>query len=219
MSTEIYFSNNHRDLCVEHGTGAGFQFEFSCSRCHDTWRSPFEPFRAGQMAGWLSRGVNAAWSIVGGAGQGVSNAADGLAGANYGSQRDAAFTRAIENAEGHFDRCPRCTDYVCARCWNAAQGLCLHCSPDTAAEAQAAQQRGLNDMVSQRSYDLGQQRGQGYDVNTPRQLVCPQCAAETRGGSFCQDCGHRLAQTASCSGCRQDVPERAAFCPSCGTRR
>ncbi|MFJ5178607.1 zinc ribbon domain-containing protein [Streptomyces griseoviridis] len=219
MSTEIYFSSNYRDLCVEHGTGAGFQFEFSCSRCQDTWRSPFEAFRAGQMAGWLSRGVNAAWSIVGGAGQGVTNAADGLAGASYGNQRDAAFTRAIENAEGHFHRCPRCTDYVCARCWNGAQGLCLRCSPDTAAEAQAAQQRGLNDRVSQRSYDLGQQRGQSYDVSTPRQLVCPNCSAETRGGAFCQDCGHRLAQSASCSGCRQDVPEGAAFCPSCGTRR
>ncbi|MFF4145457.1 hypothetical protein ACFY0A_29665 [Streptomyces sp. NPDC001698] len=56
MSTEIYFNNNHRDLCEQHGTGAGFQFEFYCSRCSDTWRSPFEPFRAGQMAGWLSRG-------------------------------------------------------------------------------------------------------------------------------------------------------------------
>ncbi|MFD4612997.1 MULTISPECIES: zinc ribbon domain-containing protein [unclassified Streptomyces] len=220
MSTEIYFSNNHRDLCQEHGTGAGFQFEFYCSRCSDTWRSPFEPFRAGQMAGWLSRGVNAAWSVIGGgAAQGVSNAADGLAGANYGTQRDAAFTRAIANAQGHFDRCPRCTAYVCARCWNPGLGLCLTCSPDTAAEAQAAQQRGLNDMVAQRAYDAGQQRGQDYDATTPRQLVCPQCRTETRGAAFCPSCGHRLAQTDNCSSCHQDLPDGAAFCPSCGTRR
>lgn len=43
-------------------------------------------------------------------------------------------------------RCPRCTSYVCARCWNQGQRLCLTCSPETAAEAQAAQQRGLNDL-------------------------------------------------------------------------
>ncbi|MFB6962986.1 zinc ribbon domain-containing protein [Streptomyces sp. NPDC057611] len=220
MSTEIYFNNNHRDLCEQHGTGAGFQFEFYCSRCSDTWRSPFEPFRAGQMAGWLSRGANAAWSVIGGgAARGVSDAADGLAGANYGTQRDAAFTRAIANAQGHFDRCPRCTAYVCGRCWNAGLGLCLTCSPDTAAEAQAAQQRGLNDMAAQRAYDAGQQRGQDYDVSTPRQLVCPQCRAETRGATFCPACGHRLAQTDSCSSCHQDLPDGAAFCPSCGTRR
>ncbi|WP_055491300.1 zinc ribbon domain-containing protein [Streptomyces sp. TP-A0356] len=219
MSTEIYFSSNYRDLCEQHGTGAGFQFEFSCSRCSDTWRSPFEPFRAGQMAGWLSRGVSAAWSLVGGAGRSVSDAADGLAGASFGTQRDAAFTRAIANAQGHFNRCPRCTAYVCARCWNPGQGLCLTCSPDTAAEAEAARQRGLNDMVTRRAYDEGGQRGGSYDVTAPRQLVCPHCRAETRGGAFCPSCGHRLAQTTSCSACRQDLPDGAAFCPACGTHR
>ncbi|OIK25064.1 double zinc ribbon domain-containing protein [Streptomyces malaysiense] len=219
MSNEIYFNSNHRDLCVEQGTGAGFQFEFSCARCYDTWRSPFEPFRAGQVAGWVSKGVNAVWSMIGGtATRGVSDAADGLAGASYGNQRDAAFSRAIGNAEHHFNRCPRCTGYVCARCWNAGQGLCLNCSPDTAAEAQAAQQRGLNDMVSQRAYDAGQQRGNAYDISTPRQLVCPQCRAETRGGAFCPGCGHHLAQSPACASCRTELPSGAAFCPSCGTR-
>ncbi|MER6125903.1 zinc ribbon domain-containing protein [Streptomyces sp. NPDC001795] len=171
------------------------------------------------MAGWLSRGVNAAWSLVGGAGRGVSDAADGLAGASFGTQRDAAFTRAISNAQGHFNRCPRCTAYVCSRCWNPGQGLCLHCSPDTAAEAQAAQQRGLNDSVTQRAYAAGQQQGGSYDATTPRQLVCPHCRAETRGGAFCPECGHQLAQTVSCSSCHQALPDGAAFCPACGTRR
>ncbi|MFF7143045.1 zinc ribbon domain-containing protein [Streptomyces sp. SID2888] len=219
MSEEIYFSNNYRDLSNQNGTGAGFQFEFSCSRCSDTWRSPFEPFRAGQMAGWLSRGVNAAWQVVGGAGRSVSDAAEGLAGASFGSQRDAAFTRAIATAQGHFQRCPRCTSYVCTRCWNPGQGLCLTCSPDTAAEAQAAQQRGLNDRVTQRAYDAGQQRGDSYDATTPRQLVCPHCRTETRGAAFCPACGHRLAQMENCSACHQELPDGAAFCPSCGARR
>ncbi|MEV6120806.1 zinc ribbon domain-containing protein [Streptomyces sp. NPDC052077] len=219
MSNEIHFSNNHRDLCVEHGTGAGFQFEFSCGRCYDTWRSPFEPFRAGQVAGWVSKGVGAAWSMFGnGATRGVSAAADGVAGASFGNQKDAAFSRAIENAEGHFNRCPRCTGYACGRCWNAGQGLCLTCSPDTAAEAQAAQRRGLNDMVTQRAYDAGQRDGATYDASARRQLVCPQCQTETRGGAFCHGCGHRLAQSTACGSCNGDLPAGAAFCPTCGTR-
>lgn len=167
MSAEIYFSNNYRDLCERQGTGAGFQFEFSCNRCADTWRSKFEAYTSGRMASWVGKGANAAWSVLGRATSGVTSAADGLAGAGYGNARDAAFQRAITNAEGHFNRCPRCTNYVCQRCWNADQGICLTCAPDTAAEALAAQQRGLNDMVAERAYSVGQQAGEQFDVNTP----------------------------------------------------
>ncbi|MBD0739907.1 zinc ribbon domain-containing protein [Streptomyces sp. CBMA29] len=219
MSSEIYFSNNYRDLCQEHGTGAGFQFEFSCRRCQDTWRSAFEPYTSGRVAGWLGKGVNAAYGMLGRGGYGMSSAADGLAGAGFGSARDKSFQRAITNAEGHFNRCPRCTDYVCNRCWNAAQGICLNCAPDTAAEALAAQQRGLNDMVSERAYTVGQQNGQAFDVTAPRQLVCPQCGTETRGAAFCSGCGHRVAQPDNCASCSAPIPEGAAFCPGCGARR
>ncbi|MFD8598932.1 zinc ribbon domain-containing protein [Kitasatospora sp. NPDC059646] len=218
--SEIHFSNNYRDLSEQHGTGAGFQFEFSCSRCYDNWRSPFEPFRTGQAASWINKGVSAAWSLLGGsASSGLTNAADGLAGASWGSGRDAAFARAVTNAEQHFHRCARCTHYVCARCWNAAQGLCLGCAPDTAAEALAAQQRGLNDAVTQNAYQHGQSRAQQFDVTAARQLVCPQCSAETHGTPFCPSCGFRLARPPQCTSCHADVPADSAFCPSCGTRR
>ncbi|GAA5021517.1 hypothetical protein GCM10025734_76840 [Kitasatospora paranensis] len=91
--------------------------------------------------------------------------------------------------------------------------------PDTAAEAVAAQQRGLNDMVAQQAYAHGQQAGQSFDVTAPRQLVCPQCRAETHGTPFCPGCGHRLAQEIACGGCHNPLPDGAAFCPTCGTRR
>ncbi|MFJ6214734.1 zinc ribbon domain-containing protein [Streptomyces sp. NPDC092296] len=219
MTSEIYFSSNHRDLCQQSGTGAGFQFEFSCSRCHDTWRSPFEPFTSGRVAGWVGKAASTAWGMLGRTGSSISTAVDGLAGAGWGSARDAAFQRAITNAETHFNRCGRCTDYVCGRCWNAAQGLCLHCAPDTAAEALAARQRGLNDRASERAYEVGQQRAQNFDVTSDRQLVCPQCRAETRGSAYCPDCGHHLAQQDQCGSCSAAVPDGAAFCPACGTRR
>ncbi|MFC9646634.1 zinc ribbon domain-containing protein [Streptomyces mirabilis] len=138
---------------------------------------------------------------------------------NYRDLCERNGTGAIGNAQGHFNRCARCTDYVCGRCWNAAQGLCLRCAPDTAAEAMAAQQRGLNDMASQRAYAAGQQAGQGYDPTRPRQLVCPHCRTETHGAGFCSGCGYQLAQSVQCSACSAVVPDGAAFCPGCGTRR
>ncbi|GAA2129507.1 hypothetical protein GCM10009760_00770 [Kitasatospora kazusensis] len=220
MSNEIYFSNNYRDMCEQYGTGAGFQFEFHCSRCSDTWRSPFEVFSAGRAASWVNKGVSAAWSMLSGnGGSTITNAADGLAGAAWGKSRDTAFERAIENAQGHFDRCARCTSYVCGKCWNAGLGLCFSCAPDTAAEAEAARRRGVNDMVGERAYAAGQQTGQGYDVSAPRQLVCPQCNHETHGAAFCGSCGFKLASPSACGSCQADVPEGSAFCPSCGTRR
>ncbi|MFF2963728.1 zinc ribbon domain-containing protein [Streptomyces sp. NPDC057963] len=219
MADEIYFSNNYNDLSQQHGTGAGFQFEFRCSRCSDTWRSPFEPFRSGQAASWIGKGANAAWSLLGGNAGTIRNAADGLAGATWGGARDTAFQRAIDNAQGHFNRCPRCTSHVCGQCWNVEQGLCLQCAPDTAAEAEAARRRGMNDFVADRSYAAGQIAGQGYDVGAPRQLVCPQCRTETRGGAFCPGCGHRLAQNPQCGSCSATVPQGAAFCPGCGSRQ
>src|SRR4029077_15836632 len=97
-------------MCERHGTGAGFQFEFYCGRCHDTWRSPFEAFRVGQAAGWINKGVSAAWNLIGGSSANVmSNAADGVVGASWGGARDTAFEKAIANAQQHFNRCGRCS--------------------------------------------------------------------------------------------------------------
>jgi hypothetical protein len=218
-SSEIHFSNNHRDLSEQYGTGAGFQFEFSCQRCNDTWRSPFQPYTSGRMAGWLDKAAGTAWGVLGRTGSEASTAINGLVGANWGPSRDAAFKRAIAEASGHFNRCARCTSHVCGSCWNAAQGLCLVCAPDTAAEVAAARQRGLNDVAAQRAYSVGETRAQAVDVESAQQLVCPECRAETHGSRFCPGCGHRLAAPDSCTGCQAELPPSAAFCPDCGTRR
>ena len=43
---------NFRDISTNPGAmGAGFQFEFICESCGDTWKSPFKPYRVGQAAG------------------------------------------------------------------------------------------------------------------------------------------------------------------------
>jgi hypothetical protein len=219
MSNEMHFSNNYRDMCEQHGTGAGFQFEFSCSRCHDTWRSAFQPYTSGRMAGWVDRAVGSAWGALGRAGSEASSALGGLVGANWGPAKDSAFQKAVADATIHFNRCARCTSYVCARCWNAAQGLCLGCAPDTAAEVAASQQRGLNDVASQRAYEVGGAQGSSFNVDQPQQLVCPQCRTETHGARFCPGCGHQLAQQDHCGSCNAQLPTGSAFCPDCGARR
>ncbi|GAA0432506.1 zinc ribbon domain-containing protein [Streptomyces luteireticuli] len=219
MGEEIYFGGNYRDLCEHSGTAAGFQFEFSCWRCHDTWRSSFEPYRSGRLASWLNKGIGAASGVLGRAVSEVSTAVGGLADSGWGTARDASFRRAIAAAEGHFNRCARCASYVCGRCWHPDQGLCFTCAPDTAGEQLAARQRGVNDAVTQRAYDEGQRQAEGHDVRTPRQLVCPHCRAEAHGGRFCPACGTELAQRTECGGCRAVLPEGAAFCPECGRRR
>ncbi|MEU5418228.1 zinc ribbon domain-containing protein, partial [Streptomyces sp. NPDC020667] len=94
MSTEIYFASNYRDLCEQYGTAAGFQFEFSCWRCHDTWRSPFEPYQSGRLASWLGRAIGMASGLLGRGGSGGSPAADGRAGGGGGRGRAAARPRA-----------------------------------------------------------------------------------------------------------------------------
>jgi hypothetical protein len=219
MDSEIHFSNNYRDLCETYGTKAGFQFEFSCQRCSDTWRSPFEGYTGARMAGWLQRGAGAASGMLGRIGGDLSSAADGLAGAGWGHAKDASLRRAVTAAQGHFQRCPRCTWHVCARCWNPQQGLCMHCLPDTAAEMAVARQRGLNDAVSDRGYAAGQQAGASVDADAPQQLVCPQCRTETHGAKFCPECGFKMAQQVQCRACPTMLEPGTKFCTECGERQ
>jgi len=218
-SSEIYFSNNYRDLCEQYGTGAGFQFEFSCHRCQDTWRSAFQPYAGGRVAGWLDKAAGTAWGALGRSTSEASQAISGMVGAHWGPAKDSAFQKAISEADGHFHRCARCTTHVCGSCWDAAQGLCLTCAPDTAAEVAAARQRGLNDAATQRAYAVGESRGGEVEVEREQQLVCPECRAETHGARFCPSCGHRLAAADACASCQAELPPGAAFCPDCGTRR
>ena len=58
MADTLWFSNDYHDMSVEWGQDAGFQFEFYCQRCRDTWRSAFDPYRAARAAGWIRRASN-----------------------------------------------------------------------------------------------------------------------------------------------------------------
>lgn len=215
--SSLWFSQNHRDLSQQSGDDAGFDFEFYCERCGDTWRSGYEKYALGRATGWLRRAGNMASGVASNVGFDVANAADGLAQSGWHRARDAAFQRAITKAEQHFHRCARCHHHVCARCWNTDRGLCLNCAPDVQAEVEEARAEGLVAAARANAYAVGEQQAQAVDVKTERQLVCPQCNAETHGGKFCPECGHKLAGPAECGSCGRAVPAGAKFCPECGT--
>jgi hypothetical protein len=209
---ELSFSKNYNDLSQQHGVSAGFQFDFSCERCGDTWRSEFVPYRSGQASGWLSKAAGMFGGVLGSAGSAV----DGLSQAGWGNAHDEALREAIEQAKVHFRRCAKCSDYICARCFNSASGLCRNCAPDAEVEIEAARAQGEAQSAAEQATLEGISRGKTRDVKRDRQLVCPDCGAETKGAKFCPECGRQLATKAACPACSAEVSPTARFCPECG---
>lgn len=214
--SDLHFSNNYHDLCEQNGTGAGFQFEFYCQCCNDTWRSPFEPYRSGQASGWVREAGGFLGSLLGNLGSEINNAADGLARAGWGVARDSAFKKAIGAAENHFHRCAHCHQYVCDRCWNNETGLCRGCAPDLAAEVQTARHAGVVQAATDNARAAGAGIGAKVDVMASNALVCPACHSETHGAKFCPQCGQNLGAKAQCKSCHSELPAASRFCPECG---
>ena len=148
----------------------------------------------------------------------ASTAAEGLAQAGYGKANDAAFAEAIEQAQHHFHRCARCTKFACDPCWNNSKGLCRTCAPDAEVEIDAARAEGEVQTAREAALAEGQQRGQKMDVKRDRQLVCPQCSAETHGAKFCPQCGVKLAVMSQCPKCSAEIAPGARFRPECGEK-
>ena len=212
---EFSFSDNYTDLSEESGARAGFQFEFTCERCGDAWRSEFVPFTAGQAAEWVGKAAGVFGGILGG----VSDVADGVSDKAYGVAHDKAFQEAIAQAKAHFHRCPKCTDYFCDKCWNAEAGLCLNDAPSAEVEIEAAFAAGKVQAAGEKAALHGVHEGKHMDVKERAQLVCPSCGAETGGAKFCPECGAKLSAKQFCTECGAEVPAGAKFCPECGTKK
>jgi hypothetical protein len=116
-----------------------------------------------------------------------------MAQAGYGKAHDEAFRLAVESAKKNFQRCGRCSKYFCKRCWNVPKGLCLECAPSAEVEVEAARAEGEVAAAREGAMAEGIARGKKIDVKRDRQLVCPQCGAETKGAKFCPECGRKLS--------------------------
>lgn len=211
---ELKFSDNYNDLSQQRGVNAGFQFEFYCERCNETWRTEFESYVGGQASGWLGKAAG----IFGGVLGNVDDAVEGLAQSGWGKARDAAFKKAVEQAKNHFHRCAKCYQYVCDVCWNSSSGLCLNCAPDAEVEIEAARAQGEVYAAGEKAALEGIQRGKKMDVKRERQLVCPKCKTETHGAKFCPECGFKMAVKGQCPKCSSEVAPGAKFCPECGEK-
>ena len=211
---EIQFSDNYSDHCIQHGVDAGFQFEFYCERCNDTWRTNFVPYRGAQASGWLSKAAGMFGGVLGQ----VSDAVDGFAQSGWGKARDEAFMAAVDQAKKHFHRCGRCFQYVCNVCWASDKGLCRNCAPDAEVEIEAARAQGQAAAAAEEADVEGRARGKKMEVKRERQLVCPQCKAEAHGAKFCPECGFALAVKAQCPQCATEVLPGTKFCPECGQK-
>jgi hypothetical protein len=209
------FADNYRDLSEADGVDAGFQFEFYCERCNDTWRTPFQPYRSGQASGWAQKAAGMFGGVLGGA----STAIRGLAEAGFNSARDGAFKEAIEGAKGHFHRCAQCFQYNCASCFDKSKGLCYNCAPDVNVVIQTARAQGMVQGAAAQATSAGLSAGQKLDVKTEHQLVCPSCSAETHGAKFCPECGTKMNQKAACNACQAALEPGTKFCGECGAKQ
>jgi hypothetical protein len=180
---------NYRDLSRPGtDTGAGFQFEFGCDQCGRKWKSPFKPYRTGQLAGLIYKFA----FFFQDRGQ-VSRIASGAADAGTQRAREKALAEAQSQAAERYQKCPGCTQSVCTECWNERTGQCNAC---TAKESQAVVRAG---------------------GGTPGgQTACPNCGAAA-SGRFCAECGFDMASThKSCPGCGVMCLRQARFCTDCG---
>ena len=115
---------NYRDLSVSgNDFNAGFQFEFTCHCCGRRWKSPFKPYRIGQVTGLLQRFIYMLPSL-GTAGRTSGNFAD------FGSRgaKESALNEAMVQAERVFSDCQDCRMTVCEDCIDSRTHLCKSCS-------------------------------------------------------------------------------------------
>ncbi len=205
--SEIRLSDNHRDL----STNSGFQFEFFCERCGETWRSPFDRYAAGTFEGL----VGAADGLLGGIFGSARNALNALSTAGYATAKDGGLARACVAARDHFHRCPRCSNNFCNDCWNADEGTCITCVPRLEAAVAAINREAKIERARTVAFD----RATVSDADLRARVVsCPSCHAAVGQGKFCPECGASVSLTRACSGCGADMPRAAKFCPECGEK-
>lgn len=180
--------DNYRDLSDRSKSlSAGFQFEFSCSHCKSVWRSPYRPFRTGQIAGVLMHVAEYVrmFSRAGQIGADVSAYSGDKA---HAQARDEALALARQR----YTECPKCLHAYCENCMDGS--ICVPCMASSLDHAP-----------------------RGTSATGAEGANCPQCQAPGLGGRFCAECGFDFAAThKSCPGCGALCQRASRFCTDCG---
>ncbi len=195
---------NYHDLSSSSSseTKAGFQFEFYCESCNDSWRSPFHPYRRGRLTGLLKR-----FDFVFEPLYHLGQASGTLADAGADKAKRAALATVLRQAAQRFHACQACSHWVCDNCFDAHTTECRDC---------AALAAGLAAAPAGDSAAVEPMAGSAAPVSASRPL-CPQCQVPSEGGRFCHECGFDMASThKSCPACGTTVSRASRFCPDCG---
>ncbi len=205
--SEMKLRDNFSDLSDE----TGFQFEFHCEHCGDSWRSDYVRYAAGTA----SKVLGTASSILGGFLGGASQAADGVSDAGYKTAHDKALEAAFERATSHFHRCRMCTSYVCAQCYNPDVNLCTGCAPSVEDTSNVALRSGEIDRATFGAY----RKGWSKSHEAAEYVHCPECNARVNPAKFCPECGAKMSQEEACKACGKDIAAGVKFCPECGEKQ
>jgi hypothetical protein len=186
---------NYRDMSTSgNDVSAGFQFEFYCSNCSHKWKTPFKPYRMGQITGLLSR-FAFFFTDMRTAGRATGNFADiGSRGA-----REKALAEAMPQAESRYTVCSACGEAACGDCFSVPDDTCHACLLKASNKAQDASRQAAAEMGEQLAH------------------ACPNCRCAHAGGRFCAECGFDMASThKSCPGCGAMTARQSRFCTDCG---
>jgi hypothetical protein len=212
------------DNMADNSTEAGFQFTFFCDLCREGYKTKFVECGATKKAGLLkglAAGVSLAASVFGkyNVGYNIERGADlltqrfGGMSPEWQKEHDAAFAQAIEEAKGHFKRCPKCTKWVCPSDWNEQEGLCTEDAPreGVAVAAARAKKRGEDIETKAQATTVFKGEVQG------RQTICQKCGKPAGEGKFCSNCGVPLGLV-KCPKCAAQNQAGTNFCGDCGNR-
>ena len=190
---------NYRDISPPLGdVGAGFQFEFFCESCGDTWKTPFKPYRAGQANGVFRRfgylfNEFAKISVISETIYRLGRAGGTSIEATGSKAKATALEEALALGAQRYEKCSNCRTMVCANCYDEATQRCIKCD---------------------RAQGVGSQSGTSASASS---TVCPNCQTPSQGGRFCHECGFDMASThKSCPSCSATMPRQARFCTDCG---
>jgi membrane protease subunit (stomatin/prohibitin family) len=206
MMGEIAFSNNYNDISDE----TGFQFEFYCEACGDVWRAEYKRYLAGTTSGI----VKTVGSLLGGLLGGAERVADQVSDAGYRGAHDKAFAEAVEQAKVHFQRCRRCGNYFCSKCYNPNLKLCTNCAPSVEEESNVAARQAEIEMATEKAASAVKSGKRQTDGN----VVCESCGARVKPGKFCSECGGTMSTKLHCRSCNAELEGSPKFCPECGQK-
>jgi len=213
MSEEIEFTNNYSDQSTE----KGFQFEFTCDRCSNGFRTRFRPWAIGSA----SSALDAASNLFGGVFSRAADVGEQVRSAAWEKAHDEAFKAAAEEMRPSFGQCLRCSSWVCRKsCWNEKRGLCKECAPDLGVEMSAAQaSRSVEEVWAHAK--MTEEDKKLSEGNWRETIVasCPKCGApQETNAKFCPECGEKLKAGGQCAQCGAKLTAKAKFCPDCGAK-